>query len=147
MRLSKRVRAAGADIYLEINAAGTPEVIAQASEVKKKLGSYVDDIRFSSYVEYNKELKTNRTKPCREFWRGMITVWSDGSVVPCCMDYNTTMGMGSVVDMPLQKLWNNTINRSFRREHLQRDFKRRCETCYEAVPQDDGLGIEKRFVE
>lgn len=146
-RLSSRIRETNAGIYLEINAAGTPEVVAQAAEMRRVLGSYVDDIRFSSYVEYNKELKTNRTKPCREFWRGMITVWSDGSVVPCCMDYNTTMKLGSVVDTPLQRLWNSEVNRSFRKEHKRGEYKRRCATCHESPPADKTVGIEKRFVD
>jgi len=146
-RLSQRIAETGNEIYLEINAAGTPEVIGQAEEMRAKLGGDVDDIRFSSYVEYNKELKTNRTKPCREFWRGMITVWSDGSVVPCCMDYNTTMKMGDVRNTTLQDLWNDDINRNFRREHLRGEYKRRCETCYEAPPVDNDVGIESRFVD
>ena len=147
IRLSNRIKETGADIYLEINAAGTPEVIAQAEETKRRLGPYVDDIRFSTYVEYNKGLKTNRTKPCREFWRGMITVWSNGGVVPCCMDYNSTMMLGSAIDTPLKKLWNHETNRRFRREHLRGEFKRRCETCYEAAPPENDLGIDNRFVD
>ena len=146
LRLSNKIRETNSDIYLEINAAGTPEVVAQAPTMRERLGAHVDDIRFSSYVEYNKELKTNRTKPCREFWRGMITVWSDGSVVPCCMDYNTTMKMGDVAVNSLQDLWNNETNKGFRREHMRGEFKRRCETCYEVVDKNAGEGIANRFV-
>ncbi|MEW6753621.1 MAG: radical SAM/SPASM domain-containing protein [Candidatus Latescibacterota bacterium] len=146
-RLSRRIAQTGAPVYLEINAAATPAVVAQEAEMRRRLGPYVDDIRLSSYVEYNRQLPTNRTRPCRELWRGMITVWYDGTVVPCCMDYNTTMPIGSVGDGPLQDLWNGQASRAFRREHTGGRFLRRCATCYEAPPVDGETGIEARFVD
>lgn len=142
--LSNRIRATGANIHVEINSIGHPDVLAQADEMWKRLGPYVDDIRISSHVEYNQLLPTNRTKPCREFWRGMISVLHDGRVVPCCMDYNASMVLGKVGDGSLWEIWNNERSQLLRAEQLQLKFNHRCATCYETTPRK-GDAIEKRF--
>ncbi|MBF0436140.1 MAG: radical SAM protein [Magnetococcales bacterium] len=142
--LAKRIRESHANIYLEINSIGHPEALAQEKEMRTRLGPHVDDIRFSSHLEYNQLLPTNRSKPCREFWRGMITVLHDGSVVPCCMDYNASMVLGHVAEGSLLTIWNNKRNQQLRDEQLRLEFKHRCATCYE-LPPPDGSTIEKRF--
>lgn len=144
IRLSNRIKETGSRIYLEINSIGRPDVLQKADEMRRRLGRHVDQIRFSSFIEYNNLLKTNRTRPCREFWRGMISVLYDGSVVPCCMDYNATMIIGNVSEAPLQKIWNNHIMRIFRKDHALLQFKRRCATCFE-TDSKAGEIIEKRF--
>ncbi|NGZ29328.1 MAG: radical SAM protein [Magnetococcales bacterium] len=142
--LAKRIRETKSGIYLEINSIGHPEVLKQERAMWERLGPYVDDIRFSSHVEYNQMLKTNRSKPCREFWRGMISVLHDGRVVPCCMDYNASMVLGTVDEDSLLNLWNNTRCQQMRNEQLHLDFKRRCASCYESeTPKDSS--IDKRF--
>lgn len=142
-RLAKKNREYGNPVYVEINAVGRPDVLGQAPEMFKRLGPYVDDIRFSSYLEYNKLQKTNRTRPCREFWRGMITVLFNGAVVPCCMDYNASMVIGHVNDGSLQLIWNNVRMMALRKEHVGLQFNRRCATCFEEAPPD--TRINKRF--
>ncbi len=142
--LSKRIRETGAEIYLETNSIGSPEVLAQEEEMRQRLGPYLDDLRFSSFLEYNQMLKTNRTSPCREFWRGMISVFYDGHVVPCCMDYNASMVLGHVSDGPLIKLWNNAFTRQLRSEQIKLIFKNRCATCYESDPPEESR-VNKRF--
>ncbi|MBF0421570.1 MAG: radical SAM protein [Magnetococcales bacterium] len=142
--LAERIRQTGADIFLEINCVGHPDVLQQEKEIRQRLGPYLDDIRFSSFMEYNMLVPTNRSSPCREFWRGMISVLHDGRVVPCCMDYNASMVLGHISEGSLNSLWNNPVTRGLRREQLRLEFKRRCATCYENEPPAQS-GINKRF--
>lgn len=144
VRLYNAIKESKRNIYVEINAVGRPDVLAQAAEMRRRLGPYVNDIRFSSYLEYNKLLKTNRKTPCREFWRGMISVLYDGSVVPCCMDFNATMTAGRVDEAALQYIWNNSRMKKMRKEHTQLIFKNRCSTCHEVSPQASDP-VDKRF--
>jgi radical SAM protein with 4Fe4S-binding SPASM domain len=142
--LSRTIKTRGADIYLEVNSVALPAVISQKPEIERRIGPLVDDIRYSSYLEYNKLKKNNRKNACRELWRGMITVLHDGRVVPCCMDYNATMVLGDVFQAPLDELWNNERAKAIRSKHLQGIFLGRCATCYEDVSGLD-KGVEKRF--
>jgi radical SAM protein with 4Fe4S-binding SPASM domain len=143
-KLSAKIKENGNEIFLEINSISSPEVMEKEEEMLNRIGPLVDQIRFSSCLDYNNLKKTNRTKPCREFWRGMISVLYDGRVVPCCMDYNASMVIGHVDEDSLQNIWNNEKTRSLRREQLKLQFKRRCATCYEMEPED-GKKVQKRF--
>ncbi|MBI4405796.1 MAG: SPASM domain-containing protein [Deltaproteobacteria bacterium] len=144
IRLSNRIKQTKKNIYLEINAVAYPNVVEQAKEMRRRLGPYVEDIRFSAYLEYNNPIKTNRTQPCREFWRGIIAVGYDGNVVPCCMDYNASMVLGNVREARLIKLWNGQKMKLLRKEHSKRLFKFRCATCYEAQSAGPER-IDKKF--
>jgi radical SAM protein with 4Fe4S-binding SPASM domain len=142
--LSETIRRHGADVYVEINSVALPAVLSQKDDITRRIGPFVDDIRYSSYLEYNKLKKNNRKNPCRELWRGMITVLYDGRVVPCCMDYNATMDLGHISESSLDELWNNELAISMRSEQLQRKFLRRCATCFEVNPCKNAE-IDKRF--
>jgi len=143
--LSKKIKDNNSNIYFEINSITNPEILKQIPVMLETIGKYVNDIRFSSYMDYNNLLKTNRTKPCRELWRGMITVLNDGSVVPCCMDYNASLVIGNVNNAAyLQEIWNNEKAQKIRKQHINLKFLNRCATCYETIP-DDNIEINKKF--
>ncbi|MDD5617540.1 MAG: radical SAM protein [Candidatus Omnitrophica bacterium] len=54
-------------------------------------------------------------KSCRWAWSGSIINW-DGTVVPCCYDYNETYKIGNVFNEPFKNLWNNQKYRYLRKE-------------------------------
>ncbi|MDD4178683.1 MAG: radical SAM protein [Candidatus Margulisbacteria bacterium] len=107
-------------------------------KLAKTLG--VDKYNFSTYWEMYlgdsvKEKHTGKLKPkseeyknimpsvmrvdnrCSWAWSGCIISW-DGTVIPCCFDYNETYRLGNVFEGGIRKIWNNERYRGLR--HLIR---------------------------
>ena len=77
-------------------------------------------------------VKGRRTAPCRELWRGVLVVLSDGRVTVCCADPEGKGTVGNVHegDMPAA-LFNGPALRRLRRMHRRRDFPDLCKSCAE----------------
>lgn len=56
--------------------------------------------------------------PCGELWRHLVVLW-DGTVVPCCCDYNGILSLGNVNDSTLSEIWNGEKMRELRRLHRE----------------------------
>lgn len=54
--------------------------------------------------------------PCPFPWQYVVVQW-DGSVVPCCRDYNSENIMGNVSEKTIRELWNDEKYKSFRKDH------------------------------
>ncbi len=85
--------------------------------------------------------QAQRIRKCRELWRGAPTVFWDGQVSPCCVDYNGVLIVGSIMDTSLQALFNSEKWQSMRHDHSQRCFRQICEQCSEYVCE----GVSARF--
>lgn len=70
-----------------------------------------------------------REKPCSELWRGNLQVFWDGSVIPCCVDYEGVLCIGNANQEPLKKILNGKKMRRLRRQHLALQFLGICEKC------------------
>lgn len=72
----------------------------------------------------------SRTSRCFEPYRN-ITILSNGTVVPCCVDYDGVLAMGSVWQEPnLKKIFNNSAYRSLRRSFRSNNrMNSICERC------------------
>ena len=72
----------------------------------------------------------SRTSRCFEPYRN-ITILSNGTVVPCCVDYNGVLAMGSVWQEPnLKKIFNNSAYRGLRRSFRPNNrINSICERC------------------
>lgn len=75
-----------------------------------------------------------RNMPCPFPWQYMVIQW-DGSVVPCCRDYDAANVMGNVRNESLRDIWNGETYRAFRRQHEtgvfgSNDFCRDCTAIY-----------------
>lgn len=55
---------------------------------------------------------------CRRIWM-MSNVFSNGDVVPCCYDYDSSMKVGNAFETPLTTLWNAPGYRALRKRVLQ----------------------------
>ncbi len=75
---------------------------------------------------------TIRAEPCRE-WYHDIVVLSDGSVVPCCADFDGTLTFGNVgVEPNLKRLFNSSRARAYRRGmRSPNTMPPRCRVCTE----------------
>lgn len=56
--------------------------------------------------------------PCQRLWSG-INVHFDGSVVPCCIDYDGENVLGNATKDRLTKIWVNKDFQRFRKLHMQ----------------------------
>ena len=75
-----------------------------------------------------------RQDPCPELFGkdyGKLVVLWDGTVIPCCVDYNATLKLGNAWDTPVAELWRAHAMDRLRERHLQGDFPARCAECQE----------------
>lgn len=68
--------------------------------------------------------------PCPFPWQYVVIQW-DGSVVPCCRDYNAENVIGNVADKTLREIWNSDGYKEFRHCHAsgELDGNRICTEC------------------
>lgn len=59
--------------------------------------------------------------PCSRLWLG-LNVLCDGSVTPCCVDFNGEVKFGNVNKHTLQEIWLGKKFQRFREKHIQRKF-------------------------
>lgn len=63
-----------------------------------------------------------RYKPCTRLWSSM-TVRFDGTVVPCCVDFESQLPLGNVKDKPLLQIWNDRPIQELRERHVRSELK------------------------
>lgn len=89
------------------------------------------------------QLKTKNV--CDYLWTSTV-VLADGSVSPCCFDYDGTVNFGNVGEHKFQDIWNNKIYKNFRKANKKdwkaiplcaNDFEGGCPHMY--VEADDWL--------
>jgi radical SAM protein with 4Fe4S-binding SPASM domain len=78
--------------------------------------------------------------PCPFPWQYLAVQW-DGTVVPCCRDYDAVNPMGSVVGQTLREIWNGDRYERFRDEHRcgshgENRFCRDCMEMYYTEPPE-----------
>lgn len=71
---------------------------------------------------------------CRWAWSGSVINW-DGTVIPCCYDYNETYIIGNIFKDGFKQLWNNVKYRRLRQE-IKKGRKNipLCKKCPRARP-------------
>ncbi len=60
---------------------------------------------------------TERKVTCRKPWWRMTIAW-DGTVTPCCLDYDNKLVLGDIKEQTLTEIWNNARMKEMRREFL-----------------------------
>lgn len=70
--------------------------------------------------------------PCPFPWQYLAVQW-DGTVVPCCRDYNGVNPMGNVRDASLREIWNGEPYSRFRGRHRSGEYggNEFCKGCME----------------
>jgi MoaA/NifB/PqqE/SkfB family radical SAM enzyme len=68
--------------------------------------------------------------PCSVRWESVSILW-DGTVVPCCRDYNGDLPMGNVAIDSLEKIWCASLFEKLRFDQIS--FKRCC-ACWQSWP-------------
>lgn len=65
----------------------------------------------NQYSPYSKN--NNAYYPC-EYPFFLMAIYWDGTVVPCCLDYNGTYPLGEFPDSPLENIWNSRQSKRLR---------------------------------
>jgi len=91
-----------------------------------------------------KLITSPRTEVCPEpFGKdyGKLVVLWDGRVIPCCVDYNANLMIGSAQNETVPNLWKNEKMNFLREQHLKGEFPDTCANCNEC----ESNKAEKRF--
>jgi len=60
----------------------------------------------------------SKRTPCMRLWTG-LNVHFDGTVVPCCLDYDEVVKLGNVDTQSLEEIWNGEPFRLMRLKHAE----------------------------
>ena len=126
---------------IEIHVLSIPEIMDNVWGYKE-VAAYVDkitNVQFDTFHGDIPDLAGDQTQylgkpqprtPCARLWTG-VNIHFDGSVVPCCIDYNDEHVMGNVNDNTLDEIWNGKKFKRFRKLHIARkwDKIKMCKNC------------------
>ncbi|MGO4044268.1 radical SAM/SPASM domain-containing protein [Actinomyces johnsonii] len=95
-------------------------------------------VRHSQY-QNREELR----QPCRYLWESVV-IMQDGTVVPCCKDFDAKAPLGNAFEQDLGEIWNGDVVQSMRRSHIDSNYGAfsLCANCSEwrgepAFPADE----------
>ncbi|MCL4468241.1 MAG: radical SAM protein [Deltaproteobacteria bacterium] len=86
-----------------------------------------------------RKVKQNKFNvPCKNPWREMIVNYN-GSIAFCCMDFNSTVIVGNIMEQTIEEIWRGEKMEKLRRLHLQGRYNEIpiCSRCNEFVFQSD----------
>jgi len=93
----------------------------------------VDEILVKKFLSWGGLIDTTTKKRqfCIAPWANMTILW-DGSVVPCCVDYDKRYLIGNVRESSLFELFNNDKMKFLRKSILDNQFEKikLCRNCY-----------------
>ena len=71
-------------------------------------------------------------QPCRYLWESVV-VTQDGTVVPCCKDFDARVPLGNAFDESLEEIWNGPKMQNLRQAHVDGRFEDNelCSNCSE----------------
>ena len=103
----------------------------------------MDSVSFLDYVNPVKAHKGNYPKNyvskfvCPQIIT-RLTVWEDGVISPCCMDYDRKLGLGNIRTSTLKQAWESAKLKSIRKKHLAGKFFEipACRSCDFAISGD-----------
>ncbi|MEI6970371.1 MAG: AMP-binding protein [bacterium] len=85
--------------------------------------------------------------PCPFPWQYLVVQW-DGTVVPCCRDYNGINALGNVHDSSLKSIWNGPAAAAIREQHRTGSYgsNELCKDCM-AIFYTEAAGDSGRISE
>ncbi len=98
--------------------------IVESIEVQK-------EVSIKAYEELNnksKKVLSNKSYFCREPW-GQVTVYSDGTVAPCCNTFGRNLPVGDINKESIKDIWNGKNLKKIREELKLNKPNDVCATC------------------
>ena len=114
---------------IDLHVIMVPELMEAVGGYKDVL-DFVDDIEFVRFDTFHGDVPDmagdvteylgppKPRTPCNRLW-ATINVHFDGSVVPCCIDYNAENVLGNACKDSLDDVWHNSNFVAFRQLHLE----------------------------
>lgn len=65
--------------------------------------------------------------PCPMLWSSLAVNW-DGTVNPCCQDWNSSIVLGDLNVSTIQEIWNGNMMKKLRADHMNGTYAQ-CEKC------------------
>jgi MoaA/NifB/PqqE/SkfB family radical SAM enzyme len=123
----KRIRdRMGATCALDVSMVVSPVTEPHVDEFRAIFSDLADRIQFIPIFERGKRIKV-----CRELWRGVLVVLSNGDVTLCCADPKGELTLGNIKDSSPAELYNSRIMGRIRQRHAKGDFPFPCRGCSE----------------
>jgi radical SAM protein with 4Fe4S-binding SPASM domain len=129
---------AGSDTAIDVSMVVCDETLGHIEEFKREWAGIADRVQYIPVF-----IKGRRREKCRELWRGSLVVLWDGTVVPCCVDYNGIMKVGDAKEQSLQAIWRGVKMRNLRTQHIQGKLPQVCSECDEYSMGN--IELSKRF--
>lgn len=91
-------------------------------------GSQVNDAKVGTPVYGSQD----KRPPCYLLWHSVL-VLQDGTITPCCRDFDGKLALGNVNHESLKSIWNGKKMRELRRMHIDQKFPNGhlCKSCFE----------------
>jgi len=120
------------------------------NEIKEFIEFWKDKVNYITIQEYINpyNLQKNNLKPeesnyrndlvdenfiCTQLFQRLVIRW-DGTVIPCCNDFNNKLKLGNVKENTLKEIWDSEKLKHVRTLHLNHEYYKIpvCKTCYES---------------
>lgn len=128
-------------IYTVIQMIRTTETKGETEKFRQTWkNSGVDAVRIKEYMAFdpdkeeldpNREIKKQKkAAPCLFLWNNLVVSW-DGSVVPCCVDYDKINVLGDANKEKILDIWNGKPMQELREKHARGEFRdvKLCKKC------------------
>jgi radical SAM protein with 4Fe4S-binding SPASM domain len=90
--------------------------------------------------------RTSEKVSCGRPKNGPLQIQWDGTVIPCCYDYNNQIKLGNAFKTPIPEILNGERYNSLRYAHESKNFYlySYCDQCDQLLPHDDALVYTNR---
>jgi len=139
LRLKKTKEAKRPELSMGVVFTVEEETQEDVEEYIKHWESIVDHVRTQP-----KLIQSPRKEPCPEpFGKdyGKLVVLWDGTVIPCCVDYNASLKLGNAQTERVSDLWKNSEIKALRDQHESGNYPKVCTNCNECETSK----TDKRF--
>ena len=117
--------------FVKMHYIALPELLRHYWQFHYEWINIVDDIGIVHYDDFHGDMPVLWEKteqriwgppaseryPCPRLWSG-INILCDGTVVPCCIDYNATVKLGNIHEKTLHEIWLDEPFREIREAHI-----------------------------
>ena len=87
---------------------------------------------------------TDVKKSCGRPAHGPLQIQWDGTVIPCCYDYNNNIVLGNAFQQPVMEILHGKRYADLRTAHFTGNFPPYCDSCDQLLPHDDALVYTNR---
>ena len=83
----------------------------------KPFEKWTGDIDEINQLDIGTAMKKGSFVICNIPWETLTIAW-DGTVLPCCFDYNSRYVLGNIKDQSLSEIWNGKAMQALRQEFI-----------------------------